>query len=162
MTSPAATRVRSSSPSSRYYDWIDELPTDVFDSHESHWDVSRRHDPMSFRLHVVPLVMEAEVHAWSSYRSDAAVAERFERLRDWWKSETMFSSSVQQKVMHPAYQEIIGLGPQVVPHIVEHLRTAPDHWFWALRAIVGEDHASGASTPLAAAEQWIAWFDSSK
>jgi hypothetical protein len=41
--------------------------------------------------------------------------------------------------MHPAYQRIIGMGPRVVPLILRELRRKPDHWFWALTAITGQD-----------------------
>jgi hypothetical protein len=38
-------------------------------------------------------------------------------------------------VTHPAYQQIIGLGKEALPLLFGELRRAPDHWFWALRAI---------------------------
>ena len=41
--------------------------------------------------------------------------------------------------MHPAYQQIIGMGTDAIPFIVEELRQTPDQWFWALKAITGED-----------------------
>jgi hypothetical protein len=37
------------------------------------------------------------------------------------------------------YQEIIGMGLPVVPLILEELQAEPDHWYWALQAITGEN-----------------------
>ena len=42
-------------------------------------------------------------------------------------------------VMHSAYQRIIGMGSTAIPLILEELRHESDHWFWALRAITGEN-----------------------
>jgi hypothetical protein len=48
-------------------------------------------------------------------------------------------SFVQQMVLHPSYQEIIGLGPRAISLILEELRKEPDFWFWALRSLTGEN-----------------------
>jgi hypothetical protein len=59
--------------------------------------------------------------------------------------------------MHWAYQQIIGLGPAVIPFILEDLARKPDWWFWALAAITGEDVAEGEQTLDGAAERWLEW-----
>jgi hypothetical protein len=41
--------------------------------------------------------------------------------------------------MHPAYQQIIGLDSPALPLILLELRRELDHWFWALKAITGQD-----------------------
>lgn len=86
-------------------------------------------------------------------------AEKFERLRDQWISETAFESSISRMVANPAYQAIIGMSWDVVPLMLEELRREPQHWFWALRAITEVD-----PTPIAArgnlvdmSECWIRW-----
>jgi hypothetical protein len=56
-----------------------------------------------------------------------------------WKQATRYTSSMSDLATHPAYQRIIGLGPAALPLILRELRRAPDHWFWALKAITGED-----------------------
>lgn len=71
----------------------------------------------------------------------------------------MYMSSVTDMSMHPAYQRIIGLGPAAVPLIIERLRQQPEHFFWALVAIVGVDMAAGADTVPHAAQTWVAWYD---
>ncbi|OZE22150.1 hypothetical protein CH262_18945 [Rhodococcus sp. 05-2255-1e] len=65
-----------------------------------------------------------------------------------------------EMILLPAYQRIIGLGKPAVPLIVDELREGVDHWFWALSAITGTDHAAGATTMSEAAARWIAWYDS--
>lgn len=41
--------------------------------------------------------------------------------------------------MDPAYQSIIGMGPDALPFLLEELRENSGHWFWALKAISGVD-----------------------
>jgi hypothetical protein len=60
---------------------------------------------------------------------------------------------------HPAYQEIILMGQQVVPLLLAELRRDPDFWFAALRAITGENPVPPASAGKVKemARAWIAW-----
>ncbi|MDP7738995.1 hypothetical protein [Mycobacterium paragordonae] len=91
--------------------------------------------------------------------SNTTVRVKFERYRNAWQAKTATMSSLAEMVMLDEYQHIIGLGRQAVPFLIEELRHELDHWFWALKAIVGEDHASHASTMREAAAMWIAWYD---
>lgn len=59
--------------------------------------------------------------------------------------------------MHPAYQQIIGLGPDVLPLILEDVVAGELHWGWALRALTGHDAAAGAPTLSEARDAWIRW-----
>ncbi len=59
--------------------------------------------------------------------------------------------------MHPSYQQIIGMGPDALPLILTELERQPDHWFWALNAIVGDDIARDTETVEGAAQAWISW-----
>jgi hypothetical protein len=63
----------------------------------------------------------------------------FTYLRDQWKARSKTSSSVNDMVLHPAYQRIIGMGVEALPFILRELEREPDHWFWALRSITGQD-----------------------
>lgn len=67
------------------------------------------------------------------------LASGFHDLAERWREETEFSSSVTALFMHPAYQEIIGLGRDVLPFIIQDLAVTGSNWFWALRAISGEN-----------------------
>ena len=59
-----------------------------------------------------------------------------------WEEETRVMSSITMIAMHPTYQRIIGMGEQIVPLILRELQKKPDHWFWALNAITGENPVS--------------------
>jgi hypothetical protein len=65
------------------------------------------------------------------------VEQKFQRLAAVWRAETGHLSSTTKMFNHPAYQEIIGLGPAVVPSLLRDLQQEPEHWFAALRAITG-------------------------
>lgn len=58
-----------------------------------------------------------------------------------------------------SYQQIIGMGPQVIPLILADLQREPDHWFWALEAITGENPVVQADRGdiSAMANAWLEW-----
>jgi hypothetical protein len=84
---------------------------------------------------------------------------KFIRLRDEWKVQRQHESSTTRMVMLPAYQQIIGMGQDVVPMLLRELETDLDAWFWALRAITEadpvreEDRGNGE----AMARAWLLW-----
>jgi hypothetical protein len=90
-------------------------------------------------------------------RSDLEVEQIFNTLSALWLRETKIESDPERIVFHPAYQRIIGLGPQVLPFILRDLKQYHHHWFWALTALTGEDPAEGQITVGGAAEAWLAW-----
>lgn len=65
--------------------------------------------------------------------------KRFNRLAAQWTAETGYLSSTTKMAEHPAYQEIIGFGLDVVPLILEELELRSGHWFLALRSITEVD-----------------------
>jgi len=85
---------------------------------------------------------------------------RFQRLKAQWKEETIYSSSLDEITYHPAYQQIIGMGPIAVPLIIEELKTSPSHWFWALRSITGHNPVPPGhrGNVKAMAADWLAWY----
>lgn len=64
---------------------------------------------------------------------------RFQMLKVEWETETAHLSSITAIAMHPAYQQIIGMGPIVIPLILSEMNNKLGHWFWALKSITGED-----------------------
>src|SRR5260370_26385465 len=70
---------------------------------------------------------------------EADLEVQFQSLVRQWKEERGPSSSTTELAMCPSYQRIIGLGPAVVPLLLRSLERAPDHWFWALKAITRAD-----------------------
>jgi hypothetical protein len=81
----------------------------------------------------------------------------FNELAEEWRRETALESFVTRKVMHFSYQSIIGLGPAVVPLLLESLAQEPRDWFWALAAIAREDAAEGTDNFEDAAMAWLEW-----
>ena len=85
---------------------------------------------------------------------------RFKKLAAAWKSETELVSKVTKKIMHPAYQKIIGMGELAVPLILKDLTdNGPDDWFWALTAITDENPIAkeSAGDMRAMTEAWLQW-----
>ena len=87
--------------------------------------------------------------------------ERFRKLVSEWKAHSGPSSSTEKLAMHPAYQQIVGMGPDVIPLLLSELERAPDHWFWALRAITGQnpvrpEHRGRMSLM---AQDWLRWAE---
>ncbi len=62
-------------------------------------------------------------------------------------------------VLNTAYQQIIGMGALAIPLILQELKEQPDHWFWALRSIVGESPIPSADRGRLPkmTEAWLAW-----
>lgn len=96
----------------------------------------------------------------NKYESESSQIEtEFNELAEQWYRATLHSSGYVDKILHPAYQRIIGLGKDVVPLILRELQDAPSDWFWALRALTGED----VTTPEMAgkrdemARAWLDW-----
>jgi hypothetical protein len=87
------------------------------------------------------------------------VEEKFRRLACAWRVETAYISSSSELVAHPAFREIVGMGPPAIPLLLRELENRTGHWHRALRQITGAD-----PVPLAdrgnidkAAEAWLRW-----
>ena len=65
--------------------------------------------------------------------------ERFDALAAEWRDATELVASPTTIILHPAYQRIIGMGERALPLILRDLTKTASPWFWALRAIAGED-----------------------
>ena len=84
---------------------------------------------------------------------------RFNDLAEEWKYETAHHSMMSSIVLHKSYQEIIGLGRDVLPLILKKLSIESNHWFWALRAISGEDPVPACEVGKldAMRDAWLKW-----
>lgn len=87
---------------------------------------------------------------------DSGIEDRFRELADRWYADTLVSS-VHDMVLHPAYQQIIGMGREVLPLILTELRDRGGHWFWALCAIAGEDIAPRGADFDSSVAAWLTW-----
>ena len=90
---------------------------------------------------------------------ERAFESTFEALAEEWRRDTGMLSSVSRKAMHSAYQQIIGMGSEVLPLILRDLQERPDHWFWALHAIAREspvpsEHVGDIRRMT---QDWIRW-----
>jgi hypothetical protein len=90
------------------------------------------------------------------------LANRFNALAAQWSRERGISSSLSKVALCPSYQKIIGLGPDVVPLILQRLEEEnehPDYWFWALESITHDNPVSEGDVGnfRAMAKAWLAW-----
>lgn len=81
----------------------------------------------------------------------------FRKLADQWLRETMYSSSSEEIVLHPAYQSIIAMGPTAIPLVMAELASQRGHWFWALRFLTGSDPVPEGSNIVDARDAWLVW-----
>lgn len=85
---------------------------------------------------------------------------KFQELKATWEEETLFLSSSSAIVLHPAYQQIIGMGKDALPLIMNELSLEPSHWFWALRAITRENPVPSTEKGKIEkmAKYWLIWW----
>ena len=62
-------------------------------------------------------------------------------------------------VAHPAFREIVAMGPAVIPVLLRELEARSGHWHRALRQITGADPVPPADRGNIdkAAEAWLRW-----
>ena len=96
---------------------------------------------------------------WPFVPESPVDSERFRQLADQWEEETIYLSNPHQMAQHPAYQEILGMGIEAVPEILNRLGEAKGHWFSALREITAADPVSPrdrGNVPAMTAT-WLEW-----
>jgi hypothetical protein len=109
-------------------------------------------------------VMAQRIVSATSHSSGFSFAGEpsFETLVALWHRERDATSSITQMAMCPAYQRIIGMGPKVIPTILRKMEQEgdePDMWFWALRALTGEDPVldEERGNIVLMARAWLNW-----
>jgi hypothetical protein len=87
------------------------------------------------------------------------LAEKFHRLANAWTEAVAHLSSSTRRENHLIYQEIIALGPAVVPLLFFDLEKNQRHWFTALSAITGADPVpeEDAGKILKMSHAWLTW-----
>jgi hypothetical protein len=100
--------------------------------------------------------VEQLLETWPGADEDLA---RFQHLVQRWKQETAHVSNVGKRALHPAYQEIIGMGKAAIPLLLTELKREPDDWFWALHAITGAAPVppEQRGNVRMMAESWLQW-----
>ena len=92
-------------------------------------------------------------------RQGIEIAERFDELMGQWREESLLCSSATAIISSPAYRQIVEMGWQAVPFIIDELRKKPDHWYSALREITGEDPVAPKhqGNLVLMAKDWLKW-----
>jgi hypothetical protein len=95
----------------------------------------------------------------STHAGSETTEQRFRRLAAAWRGGTVHLSSSTARTKHPAYQEIVSMGPQVLPLLLRDLEQNETHWFAALREITGANPvpASAAGNVPLMIEAWLTW-----
>jgi len=103
--------------------------------------------------------LKASGWAYPVVSSDMRLEQRFNNLARKWKRETVNLSSIQQIVLHQAYQEIIAMGSRAIPLILNRLEKEPDFWFWALRSLTGANPVTEEirGDVIAMTKAWLDW-----
>jgi hypothetical protein len=91
--------------------------------------------------------------------SRQSVEELFYTLAINWKNDVKLTSSATEIILNSFYQRIIGMGPIALPMILRELRRKPDHWFWALQSISGENpvRAQDRGKIKEMTQAWLKW-----
>ncbi|VXD21782.1 hypothetical protein PL8927_720193 [Planktothrix serta PCC 8927] len=92
-------------------------------------------------------------------RKKTELETTFYQLVEQWRRETRGVSSTEQLSMHSAYQQIIGMGSDVIPMLLRELERNSGRWFWALKSITREDPVTpeqqGNTKEMI--ESWLNW-----
>jgi hypothetical protein len=110
---------------------------------------------------------EATARAKAAAKSPATLAappsaglkKQFRDLAKQWTQDTAHLSSTVRMAKHPAYRQLVAMGPAVIPLLLAELKRNPDFWFAALREITGENPVSPASAGKLKemAHAWVEW-----
>jgi hypothetical protein len=111
------------------------------------------------KSYMVHLTLQGVSRGKPSPLINVELGQTFQELKDKWESETSILSSSTAIILNVNYQQIIGLGPRVIPFILRDLAKTRNHWFWALMAISHEnpvqDDDAGNITRMT--QRWLDW-----
>ena len=131
---------------------------------EDHALILSESEQAPFRGRLKSLMSTRSIHLWGRARLVFTEHERFEAefaaLAERWLADTAHVSSLSQIVMHPAYQQIIGMGRDALVPILKWMRQGrPGYWFWALETIARETPVTAemAGRIKEMKRAWIAW-----
>lgn len=91
--------------------------------------------------------------------SFTTVEEKFQALADAWEDEHPGSSIMRFDSF--AYHQIIGMGMDVVPLLIDRLRDGEGHWVYALTCIAGTNEHTDEMVGDAdrVIQAWVGWYD---
>ena len=106
----------------------------------------------------IDAILDWEKHYYFP-ESRQRIEDLFYTLAINWKNDVRLTSSATEIILNSFYQRIIGMGPVALPMILRELNREPDHWFWALQAISGENPVRpqdrGKLNEMA--KSWLKW-----
>lgn len=79
----------------------------------------------------------------------------FESYLEKWRRETQYLSSVTAITSHPSFLQIVNMGGNAVPFILNEIERKPSNLVWALNAIFHKKIGDGV-TVTEACRLWIA------
>lgn len=84
---------------------------------------------------------------------------QFNELAERWKSETAVYAASWQIKAHPAFRELIAMGMDAVPLLLNRLSRPCIQWFMALCAITDEDPSPAGHAGIMdrMAGDWLQW-----
>jgi hypothetical protein len=87
------------------------------------------------------------------------VEQRFRRLEAAWEADTLVLSDAHRITEHPAFQEIIRMGEEVIPLMLQDLEQRPRLWVWALPRITGANPVapSDGGNIRKMTDAWLHW-----
>lgn len=78
----------------------------------------------------------------------------FDKYLEEWKRDTRFLSSIKEITSNPSFIEIVNMGGNAVPFILEEIERKPSNLVWALNAIFHKKIGRG-NTITEACKLWI-------
>jgi len=98
-----------------------------------------------------------------SRQAEKTLEQRFQEQADKWQRETQHLSSPAQRMMHPSYQAILGMGNENPREIISlMIRDMQQHrrpWFWALSYFAQDNPVSqsDAGRTDKMIKAWVDW-----
>jgi len=127
------------------------------------WDAKhltdKRRDRFWLSSHVLDVHVIVEPKRSREVGVPRQLEEKFSDLAQRWRNQVKTMSSTTDRVLHSAYQDVIGMGKPVLPLILRELERNGGHWFWALRHISHENPVppQDAGNIGKMREAWLRW-----
>lgn len=108
---------------------------------------------------MVKMISEKVTEDYFAPITRAPFKKRFDILSATWKYDNDAVSSASKIALNSAYQEIIGMGKEAIPLILEEIQNNPGQWFWALASISGENPVKPENRGNIdkMTEDWLSW-----
>lgn len=105
---------------------------------------------------------------WFSKTTEPTLEDRFRKLAEQWGDETGHLSSPNQKMLHPSYQAILGMGQEhreeIIDLLLQDLKENRRPWFWALSYLAQTNPISPADAGRMdrMIDAWLRWGQTRK